>query len=161
MLLEKIRNGKIGVIGMVTGLVAGLASITPASGEVGPIGALAIGAIAAVLCYFSVSLIREKWHIDDSLDVFAVHGVGGILGTILLALFGQPSLGGLGHVKTIGEQLGIQLLALAAVIIWTAIATIVIAWIVKATIGLRVSPEQENEGLDRAEHGENAYPMES
>ena len=161
MLLEKIRNGKIGVIGMVTGLVAGLASITPASGEVGPIGALAIGAIAAVLCYFSVSLIREKWHIDDSLDVFAVHGVGGILGTILLALFGQPSLGGLGHVKTIGEQLGIQLLALAAVIIWTAIATIVIAWSVKATIGLRVSPEQENEGLDRAEHGENAYPMES
>jgi len=161
MLLEKIRNGKIGVIGMVTGLVAGLASITPASGDVGPIGALAIGAIAAVLCYFSVSLIREKWHIDDSLDVFAVHGVGGILGTILLALFGQPSLGGLGHVKPMGEQLGIQLVALAAVIVWTAIATVVIALIVKATVGLRVSPEQENEGLDRAEHGENAYPMES
>jgi len=161
MLLEKIRNGKIGVIGMVTGLVAGLASITPASGDVGPIGALAVGAIAAVLCYFSVSLIREKWHIDDSLDVFAVHGVGGILGTILLALFGQPSLGGLGHVKPMGEQLGIQLVALAAVIVWTAIATVVIALIVKATVGLRVSPEQENEGLDRAEHGENAYPMES
>lgn len=161
MLLERMRNGKAGIIGMVTGLVAGLATITPASGDVGPVGAIAIGSIAAVICYFSVSLIREKWHIDDSLDVFAVHGVGGILGTILLAFFGQPYLGGLGNVKPLMTQLGIQLTGLGVTIVWSAVATILIALVVKKIIGLRVTPEQENEGLDRAEHGENAYPMES
>lgn len=161
MLLEKVRNGKIGVVGMVTGLVAGLATITPASGDVGPMGAIAIGSLAAVVCYFAVSLIREKWHIDDSLDVFAVHGVGGILGTILLAFFGQKSLGGLGIVKPIGEQLIIQLTGLGVTIVWSALATVILFFLVKKIIGVRVTQEQEFEGLDRAEHGENAYPMES
>lgn len=161
MLLEKIRNGKIGVVGIVTGLVAGLATITPASGDVGPLGAIAIGSLAAIVCYFAVSLIREKWHIDDSLDVFAVHGVGGILGTILLAFFGQKSMGGLGIVKPIGEQLMIQLTGLGVTIVWSALATVVLFFLVKKTIGVRVTEEQEWEGLDRAEHGENAYPMES
>ncbi|MFY7817162.1 MAG: ammonium transporter [Akkermansiaceae bacterium] len=161
MLLEKIRNGKIGVVGIVTGLVAGLATITPASGDVGPVGAIAIGSLAAIVCYFAVSLIREKWHIDDSLDVFAVHGVGGILGTILLAFFGQKSMGGLGIVKPIGEQLMIQLTGLGVTIVWSALATVVLFFLVKKTIGVRVTEEQEWEGLDRAEHGENAYPMES
>lgn len=159
-LLERIRNGKAGLIGMVTGLVAGLATITPASGDVGPLGAIIIGSMAAVVCYFSVSLIREKLHIDDSLDVFAVHGVGGILGTLLLAFFGQSSLGGLGSVKAIGTQLGIQATGLAVVVIWSAVATVAIALLVKATLGLRVREEQEYEGMDRSEHGENAYPME-
>jgi len=159
-LLERIRNGKVGLIGMMTGLVAGLATITPASGDVGPLGAILIGSIAAVICYFSVNLIREKWHIDDSLDVFAVHGVGGILGTLLLAIFGQSWLGGLGNVKSIGTQLGIQATGLGVVILWSAIATFAIAWLVKVTLGLRVSEEQEYEGMDRTEHGENAYPME-
>jgi len=159
-LLERFRNGKVGLIGMVTGLVAGLAAITPASGDVGPIGAIVIGAVAAVVCYFSVSLIREKMHIDDSLDVFAVHGVGGIIGTLLLAFFGQTSLGGLGLVKSIGSQLVIQSTGLGVTILWSAVATVVIAFIVKAVIGLRVTEEQEYEGLDRSEHGENAYPME-
>jgi Amt family ammonium transporter len=161
MMLEKVRNGKIGVVGMVTGLVAGLATITPASGDVGPMGAIAIGSLAAVVCYFAVSLIREKWHIDDSLDVFAVHGVGGILGTMLLAFFGQKSLGGLGIVKPIGEQLIIQLTGLGVTVLWSAIATVILFFLVKKTIGTRVTQEQEFEGLDRAEHGENAYPMES
>ena len=161
MLLEKIRNGKIGVVGMVTGLVAGLATVTPASGDIGPIGAIAIGSLAAVVCYFAVSLIREKWHIDDSLDVFAVHGVGGILGTILLAFFGQQSLGGLGIVKPIGTQLLIQLTGLGVTIVWSALATLLLFFLVKKTIGVRVPQEKEFEGLDRAEHGENAYPMES
>ena len=161
MLLEKVRNGKIGVVGMVTGLVAGLATVTPASGDVGPMGAIAIGSLAAVVCYFAVSLIREKWHIDDSLDVFAVHGVGGILGTILLAFFGQKSLGGLGIVKPIGEQLIIQLTGLGVTIVWSALATVILFFLVKKIIGVRVTQEQEFEGLDRAEHGENAYPMES
>ena len=159
-LLERIRNGKAGLIGMVTGLVAGLATITPASGDVGPLGAIVIGSLAAVVCYFSVSLIREKLHIDDSLDVFAVHGVGGILGTLLLAFFGQSPLGGLGSVKPIGIQLGIQATGLAVVVAWSAVATVAIALLVKATLGLRVREEQEYEGMDRSEHGENAYPME-
>ena len=159
-LLERIRNGKVGLIGMVTGLVAGLATITPASGDVGPLGAIVIGSIAAVVCYFAVSLIREKWHIDDSLDVFAVHGVGGILGTLLLAIFGQSALGGLGNVKSMGTQLGIQATGLGVTILWSAVATVGIAWLVKITLGLRVSEEQEYEGVDRSEHGENAYPME-
>ena len=159
-LLERFRNGKVGLIGMVTGLVAGLATITPASGDVGPFGAILIGSIAAVVCYFAVSIIREKMHIDDSLDVFAVHGVGGILGTLLLAFFGQPSLGGLGLVKSIGTQLAIQSTALGVTIVWSAVATVLIVFIVKALLGLRVTEEQEYEGLDRSEHGENAYPME-
>ncbi len=159
-LLERFRNGKVGLIGMVTGLVAGLATITPASGDVGPFGAIVIGSIAAVVCYFSVSIIREKMHIDDSLDVFAVHGVGGILGTLLLAVFGQPSLGGLGLVKPLANQLFIQSTGLGVTILWSAVATVVIAFIVKAVLGLRVTEEQEYEGLDRSEHGENAYPME-
>jgi Amt family ammonium transporter len=107
-----------------------------------------------------VSLIREKMHIDDSLDVFAVHGVGGILGTLLVAVFGQASMGGLGLVKPVGEQLTIQATALGVTILWSAVATVIIALIVKVLIGLRVDAEQENEGLDRSEHGENAYPME-
>ncbi len=159
-LLERLRNGKAGLIGLVTGLVAGLATITPASGDVGPLGAIVIGSLAAVVCYFSVSLIREKLRIDDSLDVFAVHGVGGILGTLLLAFFGQKSLGGLGLVKSVGTQLGIQASGLAVTVLWSAAATLFITYVVKAVIGLRVTEEQEYEGMDRSEHGENAYPME-
>jgi Amt family ammonium transporter len=156
-LLERVLNGKTGLVGMVTGLIAGLATITPASGDVGPMGAIAIGTIAAVMCYFAVNLIRTKLKIDDSLDVFAVHGVGGILGTILLAFFGQESLGGLGEVKPIGEQLGIQLTGLGVTILWSGVATVIIMLLVKKTIGLRVSAEDENRGLDLADHGESAY----
>ncbi len=157
-LLERVLNKKSSLVGMVTGLIAGLATITPASGDVGPMGAIAIGAIASVVCYFTVNLIREKLHIDDSLDVFAVHGVGGILGTLLLAIFGQTFMGGLGLEKSIMEQLGIQSLAVGVTVVWSIVATIVIAFIVKLVIGLRVTPEQEQEGLDYAEHGETAYP---
>jgi Amt family ammonium transporter len=161
MLLERLRNGRAGVVGMVTGLVAGLATITPASGDVGPLGAIVIGALASLVCYFAVNLIRERLHIDDSLDVFAVHGVGGILGTLLLALFGQPWLGGLGLVKPFGAQLGVQALALGVTIVWSAIATVILALVVKGVMGLRVKPEQEFEGLDLAEHGENSYSLDS
>ena len=159
-LLERIRNGKAGLIGLVTGLVAGLATITPASGDVGPFGAIVIGSLASVVCYFSVSLIRQRLRIDDSLDVFAVHGVGGILGSLLLAFFGQAAWGGLGAVKSIGSQLLIQATGVTVAIGWSAVATVGIALLVKATVGLRVSEVQEYEGMDRSEHGENAYPME-
>ena len=113
-----------------------------------------------MVCYYGVSLIREKLHIDDSLDVFAVHGVGGILGTLLVAVFGQQAFGGLGLVKPLFEQLGIQATGVGVTILWSAVATLIIAKLVQAVIGLRVSDEQESEGLDRSEHGENAYPME-
>lgn len=156
-LLERIQHGKVGLIGVVTGLIAGLATITPASGDVGPMGAICIGALAAIVCYYAVNLIRNKLKIDDSLDVFAVHGVGGILGTILLCFFGQEALGGLGIVKPMFEQLGIQLLALGVTIVWSAVATVIIMLIVKATIGIRVSQDEEDKGLDLSEHGENAY----
>jgi Amt family ammonium transporter len=121
---------------------------------------MGIGAVAALVCYLAVNLIREKLHIDDSLDVFAVHGVGGILGTLLLAFFGQTSLGGLGAVKPIATQLGIQCTALGVTIVWSGVATVIIALVVKAVLGLRVTEDQEYEGMDRSEHGENAYPME-
>jgi Amt family ammonium transporter len=160
-LLERLRNGKVGLIGLVTGLVAGLATITPASGDVGPAGAILIGSMAAVACYFTVSLIREKLHIDDSLDVFAVHGVGGIFGTLLVAFFGQSWLGGLGAVKSAGMQLGIQAAGVGVTIVWSAAATAAIALLIKATLGLRVSEEQEYEGMDQSEHGETAYPNEA
>jgi Amt family ammonium transporter len=160
-LLERLRNGKVGLIGLVTGLVAGLATITPASGDVGPAGAILIGSMAAVACYFTVSLIREKLHIDDSLDVFAVHGVGGIFGTLLVAFFGQSWLGGLGAVKSVGMQLGIQAAGVGVTIVWSAAATAAIALLIKATLGLRVSEEQEYEGMDQSEHGETAYPNEA
>jgi len=159
-LLERLRNGKAGLVGLMTGLVAGLATITPASADVGPMGAIMIGSIAAIVCYFSVSLIREKLVIDDSLDVFAVHGVGGILGTLLLALFGQTALGGLGAVKPVFAQLGAQLAGVSVTIVWSALVTLGIALAVRAAIGLRVDEEQEFEGMDRSEHGEDAYPME-
>ena len=160
-LLERVRNGKVGLIGLVTGLVAGLATITPAAGDVGPLGAIVIGSLAAVVCYFTVHLIRERLHIDDSLDVFAVHGVGGIFGTLLLAFFGQRSLGGLGVVKPIATQLGIQATGVGATLVWSALATVAIALVVKATIGLRVTQDQEYDGMDQSEHGETAYPNEA
>lgn len=156
-IMERIFNGKASLVGMVTGLIAGLATITPASGDVGPMGAIAIGAIAAIVCYYAVNLIRAKLKIDDSLDVFAVHGVGGILGTILLAILGQESLGGLGSVKPIGEQLGIQLTGLGVTIVWSVVATVVIMLVTKALIGIRVEEEEEDRGMDLTEHGEDAY----
>jgi Amt family ammonium transporter len=156
-IMERIFNGKASLVGMVTGLIAGLATITPASGNVGPMGAIAIGAIAAIFCYYAVNLIRIKLKIDDSLDVFAVHGVGGILGTILLAVFGQTSFGGLGNLKPMGEQLGIQLTGLGATVVWSVVATVIIMLVTKALVGIRVDYEEEDRGMDLTEHGEDAY----
>ena len=156
-MLERVLNGKSSLVGMVTGLIAGLATITPASGDVGPMGAIAIGALAAIICYFAVQLIRTKLKIDDSLDVFAVHGVGGILGTLLLSFFGQTSLGGLGLVKPAMEQLTIQATGVGVTILWSAVATAIIMIVVKVTIGVRVSEEEEERGLDLTDHGESAY----
>jgi ammonium transporter, Amt family len=147
-LWEKIKFGKASLVGIVTGTIAGLASITPASGFVGPIEAMIIGAIAGVLCQEAVVLIRDRLKIDDTLDVFAVHGVGGIFGTIMIAVFGAG---------TWAAQLG----GLAVVGVYTVVVTVVLIYVVKAITPLRVDLETETSGLDLVVHGERAYDMSS
>ena len=164
-IVERLKTGKTGVVGIATGMVAGLATITPASGHVGPIGALIIGSCAGVVCYFMCGVIRHRFKIDDSLDVFAVHGVGGILGTILVAFLGTQYFGGKGlelnpvtnQVHTSMQQLMVQLKALGITIVWSGVATMIIVFIIRATVGLRVDEECESLGLDSEEHGETAY----
>jgi Amt family ammonium transporter len=151
-------GGKPTLVGITTGAIGGLATITPASGFVGPLGALALGVIAGGLCYVAVGVVKRRCGVDDSLDVMAVHGVGGCAGTLLTAVFGATAFGGLGASKlTIMGQLGIQALGVAATVAWTAIATILIVKLVKALVGLRVDPEEELEGLDVRTHGERGY----
>ena len=147
-LWEKIKFGKSSLVGIVTGTIAGLASITPASGFVGPVEALIIGAVAGVLCQEAVLVIRNMLKIDDTLDVFAVHGVGGIFGTIMIAAFGAGSW---------AAQLG----GLAIVGVYTVVVSVVLIFIVKAITPLRVDLETETNGLDLAVHGERAYDMTS
>jgi len=159
MTIEWIKTGKPGLVGIVTGMVAGLATITPASGQVGPLGAVLLGLLAGIVCYFMCGIVKEKLKIDDTLDVFAVHGVGGIMGTVLVAVFGTATFGGFGTFN-MGEQLMTQLIALAVVIGWSAIATVLIVFVCKKTTGLRVDEEVEFTGLDQAEHGETAYHFE-
>ena len=159
MVIEWVKNGKPGLVGIVTGMVAGLATITPASGNVGPLGAVCLGFLAGFVCYFMCGIVKERFKIDDSLDVFAVHGVGGIMGTVLLAVFGTSAFGGSG-VESISGQLIIQVKAVLAVVAWSAIATYVIILICRFTTGLRVSDEDEITGLDQSEHGETAYHFE-
>ncbi|MEJ6602454.1 MAG: ammonium transporter [Verrucomicrobiia bacterium] len=158
MCIEWRQAGKPGLVGIVTGMVAGLASITPASGNVGPLGAVIIGLLAGSVCYFSCSFVKNKLEIDDALDVFAVHGVGGIMGSMLVAVLGTAAFGGTG-VDSMAAQLVIQFKSVGFTLIWSAVGTIVIIAIVKATTGLRVDQEAEQAGLDQAEHGEKAYHL--
>ena len=157
--VEKIKTGKSGLVGIVTGMVAGLATITPASGVVGPLGAILLGFLAGVICYFMCGIVRNMLKIDDSLDVFAVHGVGGILGTLLAAFLGHQALGGVNGEFDMGAQFLVQVKSLAITIGWSVVATVVIVFIVKAVTGLRVSEETEQKGLDQDEHGETAYTL--
>ena len=155
---EWIKFGKPPLVGTATGTIAGLATITPAAGSVGPLAAILIGTLAALVCYFAVTLIRNKMRIDDSLDVFAVHGVGGILGTLLI-----PFLAGLGPMApgrgkaSIGSQFTVQLTGVIAVCAWSAIVSAIILFGVKLITSLRVSANDEEIGLDTASHGESAY----
>ncbi len=159
MTIEWIKTGKPGLVGIVTGMVAGLASITPASGNVGPMGAIIIGFLAGFICYFACGFVKQGLKIDDSLDVFAVHGVGGIMGTLMVAVLGTAAFGGSG-VESIGAQLKIQALGVGAVLLWSAIATYIIILVCRFTTGLRVSEETETTGLDQSDHGETAYHFE-
>ncbi len=158
MLIEWVSFKKPTLVGIATGTIAGLATITPAAGSVGPVAALIIGAAAAVICYGAVVLIRTKLKIDDSLDVFAVHGVGGILGTLLIPFLASvgPMASGLGE-TSVGAAFGAQLTGVLAVSAYSIIVSVIVLMVLKVTIGLRVSEEQEEEGLDTASHGESAY----
>jgi ammonium transporter, Amt family len=158
-LLERLRFGRASMIGMVTGVVAGLATITPASGFVGPLGGLALGALGSLVCFVAVDLVKNRLKIDDSLDVFAVHGVGGILGSLLVAVAASSAFGGAGyaHGMDMGGQAKIQLIGVAVVIAWSAIGSIAILWTVKRLVGLRASGAEVEDGLDLSHHGERAY----
>lgn len=159
--IEWMKFGKPSLVGIVTGMVAGLATITPASGFVGPMGALIIGLAGGIICYYAVSLVKHTLKIDDSLDVFAVHGVGGAIGILLVAVLVDTSFGGsgLGEGMSIGSQFGVQLTGLVSVLVWSAFASVIICLIVKAVVGLRVSDDQELEGLDITSHGETGYNL--
>jgi Amt family ammonium transporter len=164
MFIEWGKSGKPGLVGIVTGMVAGLATITPASGIVGPQGALVIGILAGFVCYFMCGIIKENLKIDDSLDVFAVHGVGGIMGTLLVSFLGN-SLGGQGISKhesgesfTVSEQFTVQLTGVLAAVALSVVATVVIVKILEAVCGgIRVPEEEEINGLDQSHHGEKGY----
>jgi Amt family ammonium transporter len=158
MFMEWTRHGKPSVLGIVTGMVAGLGTITPASGSVGPAGALIIGLSAGVICYTATGYLKRKLHIDDSLDVFPVHGVGGILGTLLAGVF-VAMLGGAGLAEgmNVGSQVWVQFVGVAATLVWCAVASWVILKVVDAAIGLRVNRDEETEGLDIVLHDETGY----
>jgi len=159
MIAEWTRYGKPSMLGVATGMVAGLGTITPASGFVGPMGAVAIGVTAGTVCFFATQFLKRKLEVDDSLDVSPVHGVGGVIGTLLTGVFGAVSLGGAGFLvqKDIAAQLGIQALGVVTCGAWCAIVTWVLLKLVNAMVGLRVGEEKEVEGLDLAEHGERGY----
>ena len=159
MFIEWFRFGRPSLVGIVTGMVAGLATVTPASGFIGIPGGLILGLAGGVACYVAVDLIRVRLKIDDSLDVFAVHGVGGILGSLLVAYLALPAFGGLGLADgvTAGSQFMVQLSSVAITVLWTGIASYVILKVIGAVIGLRVDQQDEIEGLDLSQHGERGY----
>ena len=159
MSIEWLRHGKPSVLGIVTGMVAGLGTITPASGYVGPGGALLIGLAAGVVCYFATQMIKKTLRIDDSLDVFPVHGVGGALGTILCGVFVAVEYGGIGYSEgmTMGSQVWVQMIGVVATIVWCGTVTFIILKIIDVMHGLRTSEEDEINGLDVAEHNERGY----
>ncbi|WP_440904146.1 ammonium transporter [Catenovulum sp. SX2] len=166
--LEWAKYGKPSVLGIVTGMVAGLGTITPASGFVGPAASLVIGISAGVVCFYATNLIKQKWQIDDSLDVFPVHGVGGILGTFLAGIFCSTELGifsgyGFGGDNTsIGQQLGVQTIGILATLAYTAVVSFILLKIVAVvTKGIRVDNEQEVQGLDITSHEERGYNIQN
>ena len=161
MVCEWIKYGKPSVLGIVTGMVAGLGSITPASGFVGPMGAIVIGLTAGVVCFMATNYMKRILHIDDSLDVFPVHGIGGIIGTLLVAVFVSSQFGGAGLADgmTIGSQFGVQLTAVISVVVWTAIASFIILKITDIICGNRVSDDNERIGLDITQHEEKGYNL--
>ncbi|SPO58145.1 ammonium transporter [Pseudomonas sp. JV551A1] len=159
MFAEWIGHGKPSALGIASGVVAGLVAITPAAGTVGPMGALVIGLVSGVVCYFCATSLKRKLGYDDSLDAFGVHGIGGIVGAILTGVFAAPALGGFGAVTDIGMQVWIQAKGVIFTVVYTAIVTYVILKVLDVVMGLRVSEEEESVGLDLAQHNERGYNL--
>ena len=161
LLCEWLRYGKPSVLGIVTGMVAGLGTITPSSGFVGPMGAIAIGAIAGVACFFATNWMKRSLKIDDSLDVTPVHGVGGVIGTLLTGVFAAVSLGGVGYPEgmTMEKQIMVQIVGILAVGAWSGIVTWLLLKLSDAITAMRVTGDDETEGLDTVEHNEKGYNL--
>ena len=159
--IEWLKHGKPSALGLVSGSVAGLVAITPASGFVGPMGALAIGFAAGYICYLAVVKVKRAFGFDDSLDAFGVHGVGGFVGAILTGVFIDSSLGGKGLAEgvSMGQQVLAQLLGAGATVVYCAVVSFILLKVIDAVIGLRVTAEQEEEGLDLVSHDEQAYNL--
>nr|WP_280174412.1 ammonium transporter [Bosea thiooxidans] len=158
LFIEWIVKGKPSLLGMLSGIVAGLVAVTPAAGLIGPMGAIVLGAIAGVVCFFFCTTVKNALGYDDSLDVFGVHGVGGIIGSIGTGIFVAPALGGVGVADyAMGAQVWKQFVAVVVAVVWCGIGSFVLFKIIDAVVGLRVTSDQEREGLDIAEHGERAY----
>jgi len=157
---ERLFGHKPSALGLASGIVSGLVAVTPAAGNAGPLGAIILGAVTAVICYLAVAKLRPKFGYDDSLDAFGIHGVGGIMGAIGTAIVYAPALGGPGAADyDMVAKLGVQLAAVATTIVWSTIGTVIALFIAKLVTGLRVATEAEREGLDLAEHGERAYNL--
>ena len=160
MTIEWVKYGKPSVLGICTGAVAGLATVTPASGFVGPMGAIVIGIAAGVLCFFAATTLKRAAGYDDSLDAFGVHGVGGTLGALLTGIFAAKALGGYSpNTLTIGQQLFAQCKGIVITMIWSGVISFVILKVLDVTIGLRVNAQEETEGLDITQHGEQGYNL--
>ena len=159
MIIEWRKFGRPSVVGIATGMVAGLATVTPASGFIGVPGGIILGLAGGYICYVAVDLIRGKLGIDDSLDVFAVHGVGGVLGSLLVAILATDAFSGMGLAEgiTVGSQLFVQAKSILITVIWTAVASFIILKIAAVAGGLRVNDDSELEGLDLSQHGERGY----
>ncbi|HAU78044.1 MAG TPA: ammonia channel protein, partial [Agrobacterium sp.] len=157
-LVESFTRGKASMLGAASGMIAGLVAVTPAAGSVGPMGAIVLGLIVSPICYFFVSVVKNKFGYDDTADVFGVHGIGGIIGALGTGIFTSPLLGGTGKPEfSIASQLWTQFVAVAITIVWCAIVSAILYKIVDVIVGLRVPVEAEREGLDLATHGEAAY----
>ena len=160
MLIDWYKNGKPGLVGMITGMVAGLATVTPASGYIGPLGGLILGISAAFVCYWFVGFIKNIMNIDDTLDVFAVHGVGGILGTLLCATLATSYFGGLGLEGGVWDQTKTQIIGIISISLYTFVITTIIVMITRSLVGLRVTEQEEKtDGLDFGSHGESSYRL--
>ena len=159
MIIEWRKFGRPSVVGIATGMVAGLATVTPASGFIGVPGGIILGLAGGYICYVAVDLIRGKLGIDDSLDVFAVHGVGGVLGSLLVAVLATDAFSGMGLAEgmTVGSQLFVQAKSILITVVWTAVASFIILKIAAVAGGLRVNDDSELEGLDLSQHGERGY----
>ena len=156
--IEGMLRGKASMLGAASGLVAGLVAVTPAAGSVGPVGAIVLGALASAICYFFVAVVKNKMGYDDSLDVFGIHGIGGIVGAVGTGIFTAPGLGGTGgdDYSLVG-QTWIQIEAVAITIVWCGVISFILYKVVDMIVGLRVDGDTERQGLDLSEHGESAY----